>query len=105
MNEKELQERFAPVKYETQEEFQRKMTELGEEWQKVKSPNWDRIWQINMEIMAANTQINDIMNEIHRLKTEKYMLSQTNSHLDRFFGSLRNSLILSNPQYNGINEK
>lgn len=105
MNEKELQERFAPIKYETQEEFQRKMTELGEEWQKVKSPNWDRIWQINMEIMTANTKINDIMNDIHRLKTEKYMLSQTSSHLDRFFGSLRNALILSNPQYNGINEK
>lgn len=97
MNEKELRERFAPRKVESQIEFERIMSDMNAEQTRMNRPYMDSEYQIGVRRQTLKQQVNSLNQQITTLNLELMQQQNERKQMNRLFHDLKHELIMMNP--------
>ena len=97
MNEKELRERFAARKAESQSEFERMMSDMNSEQSLMNAPLIDRESALQRERESIKLQINALQQRSICLNLDLMNIVQERKEINRTFHQLKHELIMMNP--------
>ena len=97
MNEKEIREKFAPRKCESQAEFDRIMSEMNVEQEHLNHPYLDQERELLRQIDLLNSQKAAIFVQINTIQMRRRDIEYNRKEINRVFHDLKHQLIQLNP--------